>query len=446
MWPDDESMAQLRACRDARADTQLPSAYVALEFGQSWEVALEESFRSVLKLHGLDDAYNDVTRASDADAKGSAGAGSAATAAGPGGKSTPYTRALALCVISLRDRMAAALTEFDATIEEQAARLEALRSDGDVAMPLPSAHTGFGVDTDGQMHQAWMAEMTATAADVPREVMPERMADVFAAPTQSLIGATMRAKMTSRLDARLRSRVAAMHRMALRAFAKAAAEAVAPETHPDAPPCLRKASAMAPPPSMPATAKGDASASDVLRSAPPSLRRAGKPTPHSRAVLKAWMQAHVFPSASHPHGPFPSPQEKEELADETGLSVNQVNDWFVNARARWWKPLVEGMHSGLVTHLGDSLAGMADPLSCVPERGEEETAAEQPRGGMHPRRQRSMSRTSMGVFDVLAHGGKAPVRRRASSMGGGSDSRRSSGSALDVGQIIDELGLGDGSL
>ena len=440
-------MAQLRACRDARADTQLPSAYVALEFGQPWEVALEESFRNVLKLHGLDDAYNDVCHSSDVGAKG---AGSTAQAGGQAGKSTPYTRALALCVISLRDRMAAALAEFDATIEDQAARLEALRSDGDSALiPLPSAHTGFGVDTDGQMHQAWMAEVTATAAEVPREVMPDRMADVFAASTQSLIGATMRAKLTSRLDARLRSRVAAMHRMALRAFAKAAAEVVAPETHPDAPPCLRKASAMAPPPSMPASAKGgDTSAADVLRSAPPALRRAGKPTAHSRALLKAWMHAHVFPSASHPHGPFPSPQEKEALADETGLSVNQVNDWFVNARARWWKPLVEGMHSGLVSHLADPLVGVTDPLPCVPERGEEEAAAEQTQAGrgMHPRRQRSMSRTSMGVFDVLAHGGKAPVRRRASSLGGGSESRRSSGSAVDVGQLVDELGLGDGSL
>ena len=34
-------------------------------------------------------------------------------------------------------------------------------------------------------------------------------------------------------------------------------------------------------------------------------------------------------------------QEKRSLAEATGLSERQVADWFVNARARKWKPRME---------------------------------------------------------------------------------------------------------
>jgi hypothetical protein len=77
------------------------------------------------------------------------------------------------------------------------------------------------------------------------------------------------------------------------------------------------------------------------------------------------MQEHFFPSPSHPHGPFPTHAEKEALADQTGLSVNQISDWFVNARARWWKPMVEGMHRGLCDADDEPNAA----LPAVPEGG-----------------------------------------------------------------------------
>ena len=404
---------------------------MALGFGQPWQVALEESFRSVLKAHDLMDAHAEACRG---DAEPTIG-----------GKSTPYTRALARCVAALRDRVATALAEFDATIETHVSELDTLRGGSRLLVALPSAHSGYGVDSSGHMHAAWMAEATATEMAVPRDVMPERISDCLAAPPTSVVGTGVRAQLTSRLDARVRSRVAAMHRMALRAFAKAAAEAVAPETHPEAPACLRKASTMAPPP--PLSAHSAAAAAALLNtSAPAVLRRSGRPTAHSRAILKAWMNAHVLPSASHPHGPFPTAAEKAALADETGLSVNQVNDWFINARARWWKPLVEGMHAGLVTGDGPAafsaaLLDAAQPLPAVSERDEEAPRMSGAKG-RHVR-QRSVSRAPVSVLDSLAHGGTAPLRRRCSGMVA---SRDGSAASKDLGSVIDALGLGDGSL
>lgn len=55
-------------------------------------------------------------------------------------------------------------------------------------------------------------------------------------------------------------------------------------------------------------------------------------------------QDHFLPSASHPHGPFPTKGEKEQLAEETGLTVTQVGDWFINARARCWRPMIENIN------------------------------------------------------------------------------------------------------
>ena len=44
----------------------------------------------------------------------------------------------------------------------------------------------------------------------------------------------------------------------------------------------------------------------------------------SRHVLRDW----------YIHNPYPSPREKRELADRTGLTVTQVSNWFKNRRQR----------------------------------------------------------------------------------------------------------------
>ncbi|XP_076957570.1 BEL1-like homeodomain protein 8 [Bidens hawaiensis] len=56
------------------------------------------------------------------------------------------------------------------------------------------------------------------------------------------------------------------------------------------------------------------------------------------AVLKAWLFDHFL-------HPYPSDADKHMLATQTGLTRNQVSNWFINARVRIWKPMVEEIHT-----------------------------------------------------------------------------------------------------
>ncbi|KAL0344511.1 UNVERIFIED_CONTAM: BEL1-like homeodomain protein 9 [Sesamum radiatum] len=57
------------------------------------------------------------------------------------------------------------------------------------------------------------------------------------------------------------------------------------------------------------------------------------------AVLRAWLFEHFL----HPYS-YPTDTDKLMLAKQTGLSRNQVSNWFINARVRLWKPMVEEVH------------------------------------------------------------------------------------------------------
>ncbi|ESQ46807.1 hypothetical protein EUTSA_v10027690mg [Eutrema salsugineum] len=58
-----------------------------------------------------------------------------------------------------------------------------------------------------------------------------------------------------------------------------------------------------------------------------------------RAVttLRAWLFEHFL-------HPYPSDVDKHILARQTGLSRSQVSNWFINARVRLWKPMIEEMY------------------------------------------------------------------------------------------------------
>ncbi|OIW09131.1 hypothetical protein TanjilG_11269 [Lupinus angustifolius] len=62
----------------------------------------------------------------------------------------------------------------------------------------------------------------------------------------------------------------------------------------------------------------------------------GLPEP-AVAILKAWLFEHFL-------HPYPTDNDKHMLATQTGLSRNQVSNWFINARVRLWKPMVEEIH------------------------------------------------------------------------------------------------------
>ncbi|XP_031127402.1 BEL1-like homeodomain protein 9 [Ipomoea triloba] len=55
-------------------------------------------------------------------------------------------------------------------------------------------------------------------------------------------------------------------------------------------------------------------------------------------VLRAWLFDHFL-------HPYPTDTDKLMLAKQTGLSRNQVSNWFINARVRLWKPMVEEIHN-----------------------------------------------------------------------------------------------------
>ncbi|XP_062181953.1 BEL1-like homeodomain protein 1 [Phragmites australis] len=57
----------------------------------------------------------------------------------------------------------------------------------------------------------------------------------------------------------------------------------------------------------------------------------------SVSVLRAWLFEHFL-------HPYPKDSDKIMLAKQTGLTRSQVSNWFINARVRLWKPMVEQMY------------------------------------------------------------------------------------------------------
>lgn len=55
------------------------------------------------------------------------------------------------------------------------------------------------------------------------------------------------------------------------------------------------------------------------------------------SVLRAWLFEHFL-------HPYPKDSDKQLLAKQTGLTRSQVSNWFINARVRLWKPMVEEMY------------------------------------------------------------------------------------------------------
>ncbi|KAM6959105.1 homeobox protein Meis3 [Aplochiton taeniatus] len=72
-------------------------------------------------------------------------------------------------------------------------------------------------------------------------------------------------------------------------------------------------------------------------------------------IMRAWLFQHL----SHP---YPSEEQKKQLALDTGLTILQVNNWFINARRRIVQPMIDqtnrsGQGSGPYSPEGAALGG-----------------------------------------------------------------------------------------
>ncbi|KAL4584263.1 hypothetical protein LXL04_008859 [Taraxacum kok-saghyz] len=57
----------------------------------------------------------------------------------------------------------------------------------------------------------------------------------------------------------------------------------------------------------------------------------------SVSILRAWLFEHFL-------NPYPKDSEKIMLAKQTGLTRSQIANWFINARVRLWKPMIEDIY------------------------------------------------------------------------------------------------------
>jgi hypothetical protein len=65
-----------------------------------------------------------------------------------------------------------------------------------------------------------------------------------------------------------------------------------------------------------------------------SKRRRGNLPKAVTAILREWL-------SDHKKHPYPTEDEKDALASKTGLSLNQISNWFINARRRILQPMLE---------------------------------------------------------------------------------------------------------
>ncbi|XP_056586316.1 homeobox protein Meis1a isoform X1 [Triplophysa dalaica] len=72
-------------------------------------------------------------------------------------------------------------------------------------------------------------------------------------------------------------------------------------------------------------------------------------------VMRAWLFQHL----THP---YPSEEQKRQLSQDTGLTILQVNNWFINARRRIVQPMIDQSnravgHGGPYTPDGQPMGG-----------------------------------------------------------------------------------------
>uniref|UniRef100_K3WAE9 Homeobox domain-containing protein n=1 Tax=Globisporangium ultimum (strain ATCC 200006 / CBS 805.95 / DAOM BR144) TaxID=431595 RepID=K3WAE9_GLOUD len=75
----------------------------------------------------------------------------------------------------------------------------------------------------------------------------------------------------------------------------------------------------------------DALSQGMIRASSSNLAKRSRLTRHSNEFMIGWFIAHKA-------NPYPSAEERTQIASKTGLTEQQVRNWFANMRKRHWKP------------------------------------------------------------------------------------------------------------
>ncbi|KAI4992315.1 hypothetical protein ZWY2020_051732 [Hordeum vulgare] len=122
---------------------------------------------------------------------------------------------------------------------------------------------------------------------------------------------------------------------------------------------------------------------------------------NSVTVLRAWLFEHFL-------HPYPKDSEKLMLARQTGLTRSQISNWFINARVRLWKPMIEDMYKEETGDLEQDSNSSSDNVPRSKNKvasSEENEDLKNARARVCETSQLSESRASIGTMIV----GAAPV-------------------------------------
>ncbi|EAY84030.1 hypothetical protein OsI_39262 [Oryza sativa Indica Group] len=122
---------------------------------------------------------------------------------------------------------------------------------------------------------------------------------------------------------------------------------------------------------------------------------------NSVTILRAWLFEHFL-------HPYPKDSEKLMLARQTGLTRSQISNWFINARVRLWKPMIEDMYKEEIGDLEQDSNSSSDNAPRSKDKmasSEDKEDLKNSRARICETSQLSESRTSIGAMNV----GGAPV-------------------------------------
>ncbi|GMH16266.1 hypothetical protein Nepgr_018107 [Nepenthes gracilis] len=122
------------------------------------------------------------------------------------------------------------------------------------------------------------------------------------------------------------------------------------------------------------------------------------------SILRAWLFEHFL-------HPYPNECQKIMLARQTGLTRSQVSNWFINARVRLWKPMVEEIYkeeAGNAEMSSNSSSenaatGATEDDHTLPSNVSGEDVISPPTQRCHPQ-QLQLNSNSLDVADVVMAG------------------------------------------